>query len=287
MEYRKKKKRFSVLTESKVMGRYTIKLIVTIIIMILLYMLFPLLCFVLVLLLPLFSLKFFGPNPRFMYLQAILPTSTIHSVAMGLAEVEGVTIMKESLLAPIGNIECIGFEYTIEELNYDSEGHESSVTIHQEKKCNEFSLQDHTGTLDVTPERLKLFLPIDRQYEKNQKRYTQRLLLPDKKVVLIGMADTSEGKTVFRYEEVKKIYTLVPSESLNKYNRTKPLISIFLIYTGIFGFIASLILFCDIEYQDGKLRVGSCFTNNINENISKEQSRINDFILSKETFVYK
>ncbi|MEB3376208.1 hypothetical protein SFC43_34840 [Bacteroides sp. CR5/BHMF/2] len=49
-----------------------------------------------------------------MRLQAILPTSPIRSVAMGLAEVEGNVVLKESLLAPIGDTECVAYQYEVE-----------------------------------------------------------------------------------------------------------------------------------------------------------------------------
>ena len=125
-----------------------------------------------------------------------------------------------------------------------------------------FSIQDETGILDVTPEKLNLLcLPINKRYQKEGKRYTQRLLLPGDKVLLIGMADTRGGKTVFRYEETKKVYTLMPSQTLNKYNRAKPLINSLICYTSVLGIIASLILLCHIEYSDGELQINLPFGN--------------------------
>ena len=181
---------------------------------------------------------------------------------MGLAEVEGIVVPGGKLIAPIGDTECIAYEYEIEDIDHDSEGRTSYTTVHSENKCNAFSIQDETGILDVTPEKLNLLcLPINKRYQKEGKRYTQRLLLPGDKVLLIGMADTRGGKTVFRYEETKKVYTLMPSQTLNKYNRAKPLINSLICYTSVLGIIASLILLCHIEYRDGELQINLPFGN--------------------------
>ena len=222
----------------------------------------PLIFLVVFIILPLFALKNPGGDRHFMRLQAILPTSPIRSVAMGLAEVEGIVVPGGKLIAPIGDTECIAYEYEIEDIDHDSEGRTSYTTVHSENKCNAFSIQDETGILDVTPEKLNLLcLPINKRYQKEGKRYTQRLLLPGDKVLLIGMADTRGGKTVFRYEETKKVYTLMPSQTLNKYNRAKPLINSLICYTSVLGIIASLILLCHIEYRDGELQINLPFGN--------------------------
>lgn len=118
------------------------------------------------------------------------------------------------------------------------------------------SIQDETGILDCYTRKAESFVSaINKRYQKEGKRYTQRLLLPGDKVLLIGMADTRGGKTVFRYEETKKVYTLMPSQTLNKYNRAKPLINSLICYTSVLGIIASLILLCHIEYSDGELQI--------------------------------
>ena len=221
-EYRKTGKKVSVFTAGKVTGTYISGIIGMLVIMFIMEVSLPLIFLVVFIILPLFALKNPGGDRHFMRLQAILPTSPIRSVAMGLAEVEGIVVPGGKLIAPIGDTECIAYEYEIEDIDHDSEGRTSYTTVHSENKCNAFSIQDETGILDVTPEKLNLLcLPINKRYQKEGKRYTQRLLLPGDKVLLIGMADTRGGKTVFRYEETKKVYTLMPSQTLNKYNRAK------------------------------------------------------------------
>ena len=229
-EYRKTGKKVSVFTAGKVTGTYISGIIGMLVIMFI--------------------------------MEVSLPLIFIRSVAMGLAEVEGIVVPGGKLIAPIGDTECIAYEYEIEDIDHDSEGRTSYTTVHSENKCNAFSIQDETGILDVTPEKLNLLcLPINKRYQKEGKRYTQRLLLPGDKVLLIGMADTRGGKTVFRYEETKKVYTLMPSQTLNKYNRAKPLINSLICYTSILGIIASLILLCHIEYSDGELQINLPFGN--------------------------
>lgn len=88
---------------------------------------------------------------------------------MGLAEVEGIVVPGGKLIAPIGDTECIAYEYEIEDIDHDSEGRTSYTTVHSENKCNAFSIQDETGILDVTPEKLNLLcLPINKRYQKKE-----------------------------------------------------------------------------------------------------------------------
>lgn len=51
----------------------------------------------------------------------------------------------------------------------------------------------------------------------------------------------------------------MPSQALNKYNRSKPLIDALILYTSVFGIIVSLILLLHIEYVDGKLHIALPF----------------------------
>lgn len=267
VEYRRTGKKFTAFTAGKLTGGYVLGIIAVPVIMLILGTSLPLIFLLLFIILPLFGLKNPGGDRRFIRLQAILPTSPIRSVAMGLAEVEGKVVMKESLSAPIGDTECAAYQYEIEKIEHNSKGQTSYTTLHSENKCNMFSIQDETGALDVTPEKLNLLcLPIHQQYEKGGKRYTQRLLLPDDQVLLIGMADTRGGHPVFRYEEVKKVYALMPSQALNKYNKAKPLIDNLILFTSIFGIIASLILLFHIEYDGQKLHINPPFgSKNIQE----------------------
>lgn len=245
--YQKSGKSFTLFTVSKVTIFYLLSTAGMFVGLALFQISLPLVLLFLFILLPLFLLINPGGDRHFIDLQAILPTSPIRSVAMGLAEVEGNTVMGKPLIAPINNIACIAYQYKIEDISRDSEGRDVYTTIHDEKRCNSFSIQDKTGILEVTPERLNfLRLPINNQFQKKGKRYTQQLLLPGEKVLLVGMADTKGGKTIFRYEEVKGVYALMPSQSLSKYNRARPLINRFVLYTSLFGIITSLILLCDI-----------------------------------------
>lgn len=262
VEYQRTGKKITAFTVGKLTGWYVLGIIAVLVIMIILGTSLPLIFLLMFIILPLFVLKNPGGDRRFIRLQAILPTSPIRSVAMGLAEVEGSVVMKESLLAPIDDTECVAYQYEIEKIEHSNKGRTSYTTIHSENKCNLFSIQDKTGILEVTPEKLNLLcLPIHRQYEKRGKRYTQRLLLPDDQVLLIGMADTRGGQTVFRYEDVKKVYALMPSQALNKYNKAKPFIDKLILYTSVFGIIASLILLFHIEYDGEKLHITPPFAN--------------------------
>lgn len=68
---------------------------------------------------------------KFLRLQASLPTSKIKSLAKGIVEVEGTLIMKEPLSSPVDHEICIGYYYTIEDIDRDSDGKLSYRTIHR------------------------------------------------------------------------------------------------------------------------------------------------------------
>ena len=78
------------------------------------------------------AILFLLPNSKknFLRIQASLPTSKIKSLAKGLVELQGKLIMKTPLISPIGNEECIGYYYIIEDIERDKDGKNSYTTIH-------------------------------------------------------------------------------------------------------------------------------------------------------------
>ena len=199
---------------------------------------------------------FTGGNRQYFKLQAILPTSKIRSMAMGLIEVEGVVSAIESLNTPIKSKKCIGYYYTVEEEKRDKDGDSSYSTIHSEKKCNRFLIKDDSGEVEVLPEKLDLImLPIDEQYQSGRKRYTQKVLFDGNEMLLIGKATLEEDKPVIAHEENRNVFGIAPADRVTRWNRFKPLRTTALIYVMTFAFLVGMILILSIEEVDGRVVV--------------------------------
>ncbi len=145
---------------------------------------------------------------RFLRLQASLPTSKIKSLAKGIVEVEGTLIMKEPLSSPVDHEICIGYYYTIEDIDRDSDGKLSYRTIHRETRCNPFSIKDETGTIDIEPEGIELVLLGETNVSSsNNKRYTETLLKDGQKCCWLGtqmlktVCLSSEKMTIIKSSE--------------------------------------------------------------------------------------
>lgn len=192
---------------------------------------------------------------KFLKYQSTLPTSKIRSIAMGLAEIEGVLEMIDPMLSPIGKKKCIGYRYRIEKISTDKDGDKSYTTIFDEIKCNPFYVSDETGKIMVIPDKIEfIYMPEDEFYSAGSKRYTQFLLLEQDKMLLIGKAGLGKNnKPVFEYEAIKKVFAIAPSDKITYYNTFKPLLNSFLIFSCVFALMVSLILLTPINIKEGKL----------------------------------
>ncbi|MFK7059786.1 hypothetical protein V3Q90_06575 [Flavobacterium oreochromis] len=194
---------------------------------------------------------------RFLKYQAILPTSKIHTVAMGLAEVRGKLKAKELLKSPLKDKDCIGFYYEIEDCTTDSEGRDSYSTIFTNQVCNPFYIEDETGVIAVNPENLELvWLKVDEQYTTRGKRHTQYLLKPNDEMLLIGKASLENNVPTFVYESIKKVFAITPVDKLEQYNNSKPLRNSFNRFSAVFALLIALILITPIEIKDNHIMVG-------------------------------
>lgn len=185
---------------------------------------------------------------RFLKLQAILPTSSIRSMAMGLVEVKGVLRMGDPLRAPMDKKECIGYRYTVEKISRDKNGEEGFSIISDETVLNHFYIEDNTGKVLVIGDSLELlWVPIDNRERRSGKRYTQYLLLKDDEMLLIGMATNIKQQTVITREPIKNIFTISPLNAVNKWNKYLPLLRAGLMSLIVVGLISSLILLSDMN----------------------------------------
>ncbi len=233
------------------------------------------------LIIPVLSSFFPSNKSRFLKYQKILPTATIRSVAMGLAEIEGTLEMIKPVVSPIKSKECIGFRYRIEKISSDKDGRDSFSTIFDEITCNPFYMVDETGKIEVNPDKMEfVYVPEDEQYRGSGKRYTQFILQPNDKMLLIGKASLKENnQPVFEYEDIKKVFAIAPVDKVKYYNTYKPLLNSFILFTCVFAFIASLILISPIRIENDTLIIDAPkFITNIDANTVIEQDPINEDI---------
>jgi len=180
---------------------------------------------------------------RFLRLQSSLPTSKIHSVAKGLAEIEGTLVMKNPLFSPVKNEVCIGYYYTIEDIGRDSDGKETYRTIHRETQCNIFQVTDNTGTIDVEPEGIELvFLEETNISSHSGKRYKETLLKDGQKMLLVGYADSKNGMPFIRKDDYYKILGITSSSGISVWNKYQPLLRSFMFTCSVILLIIIYIL---------------------------------------------
>lgn len=172
------------------------------------------------------------PNSRkrFFKLQSVLPTSKIKSLAKGLVEVQGKLIMKSPLTSPVGNQECIGYYYIIEEIDRDKDGKNSYTTIHRETKCNEFEIEDDSGKISISPDGIELILLEKTNISSNNnRRYSEILLQANQEMLLVGYADIKENGFIMRKDDHYKILGITSFSGISVWNKYQPLFKSFLL----------------------------------------------------------
>jgi hypothetical protein len=200
---------------------------------------FPLLFFVFIFII------LMKPNAakRFLRLQSSLPTSKIHSVAKGIAEIEGTLVMMNPLFSPVNNETCIGYYYTIENIDRDSDGKETYRTIHKETQCSIFQIKDDTGTIEVEPEGIELVLLEETNIRSHSgKRYKETLLKEGQKMLLVGYADSKNGTPFIRKDEHYKVLGITSSSGITVWNKYQPLLRSFMFTCFIIFLIIIYIL---------------------------------------------
>ncbi|MDR1896031.1 MAG: DUF1129 domain-containing protein [Prevotellaceae bacterium] len=192
------------------------------------------------------------PNPtnRFLQLQSVLPTSSIRSMAMGLVEVKGKIRKIEFLSAPIDSRQCIGYRYTVENMDKDKDGDTRYTTIKDVTVCNNFYIADDTGEVEVKGENLEfLWVKMSDRYSSGGKRHTQYLIQEEDEMLLIGKASVENRKTVIEKEDIRKIFMIAPAGSVNKWNKYKPLLKSLIVMTIVISVIAMFILLADVSLE--------------------------------------
>ncbi|AZB27333.1 hypothetical protein EG339_23460 [Chryseobacterium bernardetii] len=180
---------------------------------------------------------------RFLRLQASLPTSRIASLAKGIVEVEGILIMKTPLRSPVSNEECIGYHYTIEDIDKDSDGKNTYTTVYRETQCNAFQMKDSTGTIEIQPEGIELVLLGETNISSSyNKRYKETLLKDGQQMLLVGYADSKNGVSFIRKDEHYKVLGITSSSGITVWNKYQPLLRSFLFTCSVILLIIIYIL---------------------------------------------
>jgi hypothetical protein len=184
---------------------------------------------------------FFPSNKsKFLKLQAVLPTSKINAIAMGMVEVEGDLEEIESIISPYFNKPCIGYYYTIEEEGpADDDGKRSYKTIFTELKTGVFKIKDETGAVTVNGEGLEFYFDrIDNQHG-GKTRHSETYLKNNDYMFLIGYADSDNGNIIIKKENPKGIFGVALPKSISLRNKYRPLLISFL--TTLFFITLTLI----------------------------------------------
>ncbi|HSD06669.1 hypothetical protein [Flavobacterium sp.] len=187
--------------------------------------------------------RFFFPSnkSKFLKLQAVLPTSKIDSIAMGMVEVEGDLEEIEPIISPYFNKPCIGYYYTIEEEGpADDDGKRSYKTIFTELKTGIFKIKDETGVVTVNGEGLEFYFDrIDNQ-RGGKTRHSETYLKNNDYMFLIGYASSDNGNVIIKKENPKGIFGIANPKSISFRNKYQPLLISFL--TTLF-FITLIIIY--------------------------------------------
>lgn len=215
---------------------------------------------------------------RFYKFQRTLPTSTIRSVAMGLAEISGKTKIIEPQISRIGSKNCIGFLHTVEVVTTDKDGDDSYSLESSETVCKPFYVQDSTGQMRVMPEDIEFIdFEIDERYQSSMKRYTQYLLTEDMDVLLIGKAGLSgNNEAVFAKEEIKNVFGISPVESVENHNTMRPILQSAGYFIYFWVILIALIFLTPIRLGKNGIEAGK-IEMNLPFQDSKPVKSVNDF----------
>jgi hypothetical protein len=196
----------------------------------------------------------FKPTTKsnFLKLQAVLPTSAIRSLAVGLAEIQGKTKSANLIPAKIGNSKCIAYNYTVSRETKDSDGKSSFKVIETERKTAPFFIEDATGKIEISNEELNfVWLPEKGSYQSGQLHYKQQVLMPGDEVLLIGNVRSQNGRLIMEKDKHNNVFNLTLASSITKWNTFKPLLNSLYIFAGVCCLAAIVIVLSDVTIEDG------------------------------------
>ena len=196
------------------------------------------------------------PEKRFLRFQKILATSKIRSLAIGLVEIEGKITAGEKLISRLGKKECYGYIYYEYNVSTNKEGKKSYHQTLYEKKINNFTMTDDSGSIQVlAADKPLVHLGIEphQDLEYNNKRFKEYILETDATYLLIGSAETINDKVVITHSAPHYLLGLSPQDYVVRWNKARPFRRNVTIIVIIALFVIFSILAIPMEYQDGIL----------------------------------
>lgn len=191
------------------------------------------------------SIFFPTSRTRFYKLQAILPTSKMNAVAMGLVEVAGDLIELEPLISPHFQTPCIGYSIRIEQRRRDKDGNTTWSNIFSERKTSTFRIKDETGSVLVNGDGLDYYIQrVDKEVESGDKRYYETYLKNDDYLLLIGKATSNNGETLIQKDDHHGVFGVAFPHEVAIKNKFTPLYKSF--FTTLF-FITLIIIYIIIS----------------------------------------
>ena len=193
---------------------------------------------------------------RFLKYQTVLPVSKIRSLAMGLVEVEGKLIMTSPLKAPLSGDDCIGFHYTIETISRDNNGRDSYSIVFSETICNDFLIEDETGSIKVNANNIEWFwVKSHTEEHNNSKRYTEYIIRHGDPMLLIGTAsvEMDNNTPIIQYDNFRKVLAMAPPTAVKSFNVYKPFRHSFIFYSCIYLILIALVLVSPVEIQSNQV----------------------------------
>lgn len=196
------------------------------------------------------------PEKRFLRFQKILATSKIRSLAIGLVEIEGKITAGKILNSRLGKKECYGYFYYEYDISTDKEGKKSYQQTLCEKKINNFTMTDDTGSIQVlaadTPF-IHFGIKPHQDFESNSKRFKEYILDKNTTYLLIGDAESVNGEVVITRKAPHYLLGLSPQDYIVSWNKARPLRRNATIIVILALFVIFSILVIPMEYQDGIL----------------------------------
>jgi hypothetical protein len=196
----------------------------------------------------------FKPSTKsnFLKLQAVLPTSTIRSLAVGLSEIQGKTKSAKLIKAKIGNYQCIAYEYSVSRETKDRDGKSTFKVIETETKISPFFIEDDTGKVDISSDELNfVWLPEKGSHKSGNLHYKQQVLMPGDEVLLVGNVCSQNGKLIMEKDKHNNVFNLTHASSISKWNTFKPLLNSLYIFGGLCCLLAIVIVLSDVSIENG------------------------------------
>lgn len=180
---------------------------------------------------------------RFLKLQAILPTSKIRSLAMGLVELQGKIIARERVEAPLSRRQCIGYYYCVHRESRDKDGKISWRLVSDERRCNDFTFEDETGEVQVSGESLDLHL-LEKSKEtfSGWERYQEYRLDAGGKYLLIGQATRRGRNVVIVRDKLRRVFGIAPVGNVARRSKLNGLMLTAGIYAAATALMVALVL---------------------------------------------